>query len=237
MKFSFATKKLKSADLNRIRGHNERAHLTASQLPQPAWFHPAGHYNVVRWDEIKATRARSLSKRKDAVVGISVAIQIGNQRDWREPTSDEFPHGKPWQPAPLDVVAFTRATWEALHKVFGADNLVSLDLHLDESTPHVQAVVVPIRHGKLQAKHWLDGKQRLAALRRDIHEVINAVCPCEYTPGSTNGGMQHDPTKAAGAATAATLADLLELQQKDPDALDELRDELRRKLRGPKTDS
>jgi DNA repair exonuclease SbcCD ATPase subunit len=39
-----------------------------------------------------------------------------------------------------------------LHKTFGADNVVSADLHRDEQTPHIHATVVPIVTGERRAK-------------------------------------------------------------------------------------
>lgn len=56
-------------------------------------------------------------------------------------------------------------TWAA--KTFGSDNLVSMILHRDETTPHLTAFVVPVHPetGKLNASHWLDGKEKLQALQ------------------------------------------------------------------------
>ena len=39
-----------------------------------------------------------------------------------------------------------------LNKTFGADNVVSAVLHLDESTPHIHAAVVPIVTGVARSK-------------------------------------------------------------------------------------
>ncbi len=39
-----------------------------------------------------------------------------------------------------------------LHKTFGAENIVSADLHRDEQTPHIHATVVPIVTGERRKK-------------------------------------------------------------------------------------
>ena len=39
-----------------------------------------------------------------------------------------------------------------LQKTYGADNVVSIVLHMDESTPHLHATVVPIVHTERQRK-------------------------------------------------------------------------------------
>ena len=76
---------------------------------------------------------------------------------------------------------------------------MGIDLHTDESSPHFHVVVTPIKDGKLQAKAWLDGPSRVAALRKRAWESVNAHIKCEYTPGAP-GGEPHDPRKAAGQA-------------------------------------
>ncbi|WP_192805338.1 plasmid recombination protein, partial [Noviherbaspirillum aerium] len=80
-------------------------------------------------------------------------------------------------------------------------NVISADLHTDESTPHMQITVVPIRDGKLDAKSWLDGAARCAAFRKRLHSVVAKRIACEYTPGGP-GGAPHDPRKAAGGPDA-----------------------------------
>lgn len=215
MNFSFATQKLKAADVGRIRGHNERHHPTASQLPPPAWFDPRSAINGVPWQQAKVDRARSLSKRKDAVVAISVVIQVGDQHAWRGPPSPEFPYGRPKNPPPADVLKLAQAATTALARTFGKDNLVSVSLHLDESSPHVHAVVTPVKDGKLQAKAWLDGRKRLSELRRQIYEVVNAAIPCTYSPGNGLGGQPHNRHKAAGAEIQTVASELLALKERD----------------------
>jgi Plasmid recombination enzyme len=49
----------------------------------------------------------------------------------------------------------------------GAENVVGAYLHLDETTPHIQAIVVPIdpQTSKLNASRWLDGRKALSDLQ------------------------------------------------------------------------
>lgn len=63
-----------------------------------------------------------------------------------------------------------------VEKEFGENNLVSMKLHMDEKTPHIHAVVVPITDGKnekkkLSAKSFIDGRQKLRALQDSFAEV------------------------------------------------------------------
>jgi hypothetical protein len=80
---------------------------------------------------------------------------------------------------------------------FGEENVVGVDLHTDESSPHVHVVVTPVHDGKLQAKNWLDGAARCAKLRKRAHQEVLKYIECEYVPGQA-GGAPHDPEQAAG---------------------------------------
>lgn len=50
-----------------------------------------------------------------------------------------------------------------LEDTYGEDNVVGAVVHLDERTPHLVAYVVPNKDGKLNAKHWLGGRQKMTA--------------------------------------------------------------------------
>lgn len=207
MKFTFAIQKMGKSEMTIARGHNCRVHPTSSQLAKEAWFSEKGSGYAVRWDDEKMKRAEGLARRKDAVVGIEFVVQVGNQTDWREPPSTEHPEGKP-KPISRELqqgMCLAVKAWA--EQTFGADNVVGIHLHLDESTPHVHAVVTPIKDGKLQAKAWLNGGASVAALRKSCHAAMNERIPCEYTPKSGVGGQPHREDLRAGSAPVPTLID------------------------------
>lgn len=202
MKFSLGIDKMKAADVGRAAGHNCRLHPTASQLPQGSWFTDKGRHEVVAWRPDVIAKAKSLSKRKDAVVAISIVLQVGNQLDWREKETVECPDGRPRggqnNKKNIETMALlAKSAREWAVQEFGAENVVGIDLHTDESSPHVHVVVTPIKDGKLQAKAWLDGSARCAQLRKRAFETVSRYIECEYTPGQA-GGAKHDPEQAAG---------------------------------------
>jgi len=92
------------------------------------------------------------------------------------------------------------AALKAASKEFGDENIISIERHDDESSPHWHVVAAPIYKGKLQAKHWLNGPAMVAKLRERLHQVISALVPCTYEKGSGKGGSPHDPSLAAGVA-------------------------------------
>lgn len=202
MKFSMGIKKHGRASIGIAEGHNTRLHPTKSQLPRSAWLSPEGRIEVVAWRGEQVDAARALARRKDAVTAIELVLQVGDQTHWREMPTAEHPHGKPKAGMKAKMRELALAASEVAIKEFGAGNVVGIDLHLDESSPHVHIVVTPITtDGKLQAKKWLDGKATCAKLRRRIHDTVNRRVPCTYTPGEP-GGEPHDPQKAAGGPSA-----------------------------------
>ena len=60
---------------------------------------------------------------------------------------------------------WTRSTCVELAKIFGKENIAHLQLHLDESTPHITGYIVPVKDGKLNARHWLGGRKNLSELQ------------------------------------------------------------------------
>lgn len=195
--FVFNVQKLQRHQIGLARHHNRREGTPHSQLPKSAWLSDQGHHPRIAWNSARLEEAHRLAKRKDAVEAISVVIQIGDQTLWREMPTPEHPEGKPKGKMPVDLNKLDKGIKAWAVAEFGKENVVSLDLHTDESTPHFHLVVTPIHDGKLQAKHWLDGAGSLAAMRKRAHAAISRFVPCEYQPGRP-GGQPHDPSKAAG---------------------------------------
>ena len=201
MKFSMAIEKKNRANIGTVEGHNARTHPTTSQLPKSSWITPQGHHQVVAFDAVLLEKSKGLAKRKDAVLAVELVIQVGNQTDWRELPTAEHPHGKPKSGSSAKLNALVAGVKAAAIAEFGKERIISVDLHTDESTPHVHLVFAPIREGKLQAKHWLDGAATCAQLRERIHSHVNKAIPCDYKKGAP-GGAPHDASKAAGGANA-----------------------------------
>jgi hypothetical protein len=50
----------------------------------------------------------------------------------------------------------------------GAENVLACTIHLDEKTPHLCAYVVPMHEGKLNARHFLGGREKLSKMQTDF---------------------------------------------------------------------
>ena len=117
--------------------------------------------------------------RKDAVVGLEFVIQVGNQDDYRNKDKDKTPIKGTGFGAKLNDSINEIHTWAT--KKFGAENIVSLDLHMDESSPHFHLVVTTVDAEKLNAKKWISGRTSIIELRKSCHEHVNKTFPCKYS--------------------------------------------------------
>ncbi len=60
-----------------------------------------------------------------------------------------------------------------LQKKHGSENVVSTSIHLDETTPHLVAYVVPIDdRGKLNCRHFTGGRKKLQEMQTDFARSV-----------------------------------------------------------------
>lgn len=80
-----------------------------------------------------------------------------------------------WDEQRLD--AWVPAAMEWIQREWGKPNVVSAVLHLDETTPHIQAVVVPIDPdtGRMNAARWLNGRKALSEMQDRYGEAMQEV--------------------------------------------------------------
>jgi hypothetical protein len=197
MKFCLAIEKKNRNNIGTVQGHNNRLHETRSQLPKEAWITPKGHHVLSEFNADLLAESKGLAKRKDAVLAVELVLQVGNQTDWRDLPTEEHPHGKRKSGASEKLNKLIAGVKAAALAEFGKDRIISIDLHTDESTPHIHVVFAPIKDGKLQAKAWLDGPASIVALRERMHAHVNKFIECSYEKGP-GGGEPYDREKAAG---------------------------------------
>lgn len=77
------------------------------------------------------------------------------------------------------------------------DNLVHLQVHMDERTPHLTGLVVPIKNGRLNAKHYIGDRQKLA---RYQDRAARAFDDLGLSRGVRNSGATHETMKKFYAA-------------------------------------
>ena len=74
----------------------------------------------------------------------------------------------------LDAKQYFHDALDWIRERHGADNVISGHLHLDETSPHLVAYVVPLdaATGRLNAKKYLGGKATLKAMQTDFAERV-----------------------------------------------------------------
>lgn len=91
----------------------------------------------------------------------------------------------------IDTAAWGRDSIAWLEKEFGAENILELDLHEDEKTPHLHVIFVPRdKKGKWNWRGVCEGKQGLRDLQSRYAEVME---PFGLVRGEPKIGRDHVP--------------------------------------------
>jgi hypothetical protein len=70
---------------------------------------------------------------------------------------------------------FETCSMKWLTDQYGAANVVNVHVHKDEETPHIHAVVVPIKDGKLNARHFINGREKLSEMQDTFSESVKHI--------------------------------------------------------------
>jgi len=89
--------------------------------------------------------------RKNAVLAVETLLSA----------SPEFFTGKSHD----DVIDWANESIKSMGDFWGMDNIVSAVLHLDESTPHIHVLSLPINDNKLNCRSYIGGREKLAKLQ------------------------------------------------------------------------
>ena len=76
-------------------------------------------------------------------------------------------------PELFDQEKWEKANVEWLNNKFGAENVVSAICHYDERTPHIHAIVVPMKNGRLNARGFTDGKGACSAMQTEYSKLMS----------------------------------------------------------------
>jgi len=118
--------------------------------------------------------------------------------------------------------AWCDASVQWLQGHFGADNVASVVLHADETTPHLTAMIVPVDDSltksgtastRLNAKRWLDGKAKMSRMQ-DAYAV--AVAEFGLARGVRGSKAQHETVASYYGRLNAALEDAQGVTLKSP---------------------
>ena len=153
------------------------------------------------------TAAGVVKLRKDAVMGL------------------EFVFSLPPGHALDDRVYFTACAEWAGATFGGAQNVLSVDIHRDESQPHCHVLLLPLIDGRMIGNKIIGGKQKLMALQKDFHATVAALHGLSKAPARLSGTAKQAGAKAVlqklretsdGALQSAAWAVIREAVERDP---------------------
>ena len=151
------TAKLKSfGEIGGSLSHNYRDRPTLNANPQQT---PNNEHSLKNAELVMSAIKDKLpeKRRKDAVLCVEYLITASpDWVGWHK--SDEqkyFDDAKRW-----------------LEDRHGKDNVIATTIHRDESTPHMIAYVVPLVDGKLNAKKFLGGREKLSKMQTDFADNV-----------------------------------------------------------------
>jgi len=100
--------------------------------------------------------------------------------------------------------------------LFGAENLVHIAHHFDESTPHAHLVFTPLKDGKLNANHFIGGsRDRMVELQEDFYEKVGKRFDLERGQSKSETKARHTPhTLAEKSAELDRREEKIQLREK-----------------------
>ena len=107
-----------------------------------------------------------IKHRKDAVLAVEAILSASPEFFALDQNKIEY--GK-WDYAKVE--AFKKAGTEFFKREFG-ENLVSLSFHVDEATPHFQAIFIPILDKKLNANKILGDRKKMSEWQDKAHGAV-----------------------------------------------------------------
>jgi hypothetical protein len=174
--------KTSSAIVNAVK-HNAREHSPANADTQQAHLN---RHSGPTSDEVLAEIDRRIEAgrkpgqpaiRKDAVKAVEVLLA----------TSPEF--AQKMRQDERYLKAWVKLSMEFARERYGAGNVLRADLHLDEVSPHLQLIVVPLtKDGRLSAKDVVGDRKALKALQDDY---ATAMRPLGLERGLEGSRAQH----------------------------------------------
>lgn len=95
------------------------------------------------------------------------------------------------------IYYWAKANVKWLTKTFGAENIGAVDLHFDEESPHLHAIVIPAENGSLNARKFIGGKSnRMRELQSDYAEDMAQFGLCRGVKSDKTHKECMSPEKA-----------------------------------------
>lgn len=190
--------KYKGATLSRIEAHNERTKDVYASNPDIDTersrlnFHPVKPRGKYREVSNRIIRESGCRVRKDSVTAVEVLITA----------SPEFFEGK----KPREVKEFFDYALEFMKEKQDAGTYVSAVVHVDEKTPHMHLIFVPLTpDNRLSAKTIIGNRKKLTQWQDEFHtHMVKKYPDFERGESASSTGRVHLPPRQYKAAVHLT---------------------------------
>ena len=147
-KHNFRNMKLRHVDLD-MSYKNEELVSESGDDYRTLWYR--------RIKEVELQTGKPVAVRKGAVLAYEVVTSFSRE-------------------AEVDLEKWKEANIQWMKDTFGADNVLSMELHMDETTPHIHAVVTPIDdRGHLCAKSFTGGRSKMFRLQSSYGKAMEPL--------------------------------------------------------------
>ena len=154
----FRINKLRTtAEIAKVGNHNDRrrklpANVDPKRVERNISYVPDKRPLVDR----VAEKLSGIKHRKDAVQAVEILCALSSG-------AEKF----------VPIESWAETSLEFIRNRFGPENLVSAVLHMDEKTPHLQAVIIPLTEDrKLAAKRFFGSRKLLSDLQTAYHDEV-----------------------------------------------------------------
>ena len=114
-----------------------------------------------------SNKIAGIKHRKDAVLAVEAILSASPEFFAFDQNKIEYGQ---WNSKKVEE--FKQAGVEFFKREFG-ENIVSLSFHIDEATPHFQAIFVPLLDGKLNANKILGDKKKMSQWQDKAHSAVS----------------------------------------------------------------
>lgn len=142
---------------NTRTGHCDNADASKSHMNKDVLVRSEDYQSFInrRIKELNRYGRGKQALRKDAVRGVEICIGFSH----KDMTENPF----------LDLDKFCDITKQWMIDRFGEENIAGITLHMDEATPHLHAVIVPITcDGRLCANDVVGGPKNLREMQTEL---------------------------------------------------------------------
>ena len=182
--------KYKGPEISNIEAHNERTKEKYASNPDVDTNRSKNNFHIIQPTDKYRAMSEALIKQYDCPRVRSDSVRIVETLITASP---EFFKGK----SPKEIAAYFQRAADFLIDRVGRENIVSAMVHMDEKTPHLHLVFVPLtKDNRLCAKEIIGNRANLTKWQDDFHACMVEQYPdLERGESASKTGRKHIPTR------------------------------------------